>query len=66
MTLVVLAAVAALMFAFNLYAMKKAGQMQERLEAEQKARERDKRMAQEMLKERSREDVARDLDNGDF
>ena len=61
-----LAVGAALLLVFNFFAIKKAGELQARLDAEERARERDKRMAEEMLKERSREDVARDLDNGEF
>lgn len=60
-------AVAALfLLAINFLAIRKAGELQARLEAEELARAREKRMAEEMLKERSREDVARDLDAGEF
>lgn len=42
------------------------GEAQARLEAEEQARARDRRMADEMLRERTVEDVVRDLDAGEF
>lgn len=69
MTLAVIAVSAAvvlgLIFAsFRL--AKKAGAAEERAEHEAHERERSERMAREMLKEKSREDTARDLDSGQF
>jgi phosphoribosylformylglycinamidine (FGAM) synthase PurS component len=61
-----LAVGALFLLAINLLAIRKAGELQARLEAEEKARERADRMAAEMLKERTVEDVARDLDSGQF
>ncbi len=61
-----LAVAALFLLAINLMAIRKAGEMQDRLKAEEQARAREKRMAEEMLRERSREDVARDLDAGRF
>lgn len=61
-----LAVGALFLLAINLLAIRKAGELQARLEAEEQARERDRRMAEEMLKERTVEDVARDLDSGQF
>jgi uncharacterized membrane protein len=63
---VTLAVVAALLFVFNLFAIRKAAELQTRLEDEEQERERAERMANEMLRERSREDVARDMDAGRF
>jgi hypothetical protein len=57
---------AVLLLVVCFWAIRKAGELQARLEAEEQARAREQRMAEEMLKERSREDVARDLDSGSF
>lgn len=64
--IVTLAVVAALLFVVNFFAIKKAAELQERLDSEAQERERAERMANEMLRERSREEVSRDLDAGRF
>lgn len=66
MTTAALAVVALGLLIVTLKLMQKAGEAQARAEYEAVERERSERMAREMLKERSREDVARDLDDGAF
>jgi ABC-type amino acid transport system permease subunit len=62
---VLVAVVLGLIFAsFRL--AKKAGAAEERADHEAHERERSERMAHEMLKERTREDTVRDLDDGTF
>lgn len=64
--LIAAGALLAAMLAMVLRASRKIGEAQARADYEAKERERSERMAREMLKERSREDVARDLDSGRF
>lgn len=45
---------------------RQAGEMRAKAEHEAHERDRSERMAREMLREKSREDVARDLDRSEF
>lgn len=61
-----LALISVVLFAFTIKAINQAAAAVAQAEYEAKERQRVERMAKEMLKERSREDVARDLDSGGF
>jgi ribonuclease PH len=63
---VILVAIAVGLFVVTLRSIKRAEQAMATAEYEANERARSERMAREMLKERSREDVARDLDRGEF
>lgn len=62
----ILGAIAVVLFFFNLAAVSRAEKARLLAEYERSERERSERMAREMLKEQSREEVARDLDSGSF